>query len=221
MAKLILKDVRYHYPKSERDVLNGISVSFESGVLSTIRGRSGAGKSTLLHLLAGMDVPTGGYIVWDEKTLTKSGLDAYRRNDVGLIAQSYLLFPTRTALENVCYPMQLAGGDPKQAKKKAADLLLSVGLGTELHHRLPARMSGGEQQRVGIARCLAGNRRLIVADEPTGNLDDDNAMDVMKCLLSLAHDYGKLVIVVTHDTDIAEMADRRYYLSKGELRLEE
>ena len=173
----------------------------------------------MMYLLSGLDVPTQGEILYNGKPLHREMLDDYRRKDCSTIAQSYLLFPTRTALENVLYPMELAGQDKAEATQKAKEYLLSVGIAPELHNRLPGKMSGGEQQRVAIARCLAANADIIAADEPTGNLDEENADAVLALLKDLAHNKGKTVIIVTHDRYIADEADRQYRLEKGKLRL--
>ena len=153
----------------------------------------------------------------DGKELQAKDLDSYRRNTVATISQSYLLFPTRTVLENVMYPMQLAKMDKEAAVKEAREHLLSVGIEKELHDRLPSKLSGGEQQRVAIARCLAAHSPIIAADEPTGNLDEENAREVMRILTDLAHNHGKTVIIVTHDRVLAEQTDWQYRLEYGKL----
>lgn len=219
MADIVLKNVYYKYSGKGTDILTGVNAEFPSGTITAICGRSGAGKSTMMYLLSGLDVPTQGEIVYNGKPLRREMLDDYRRNDCSTIAQSYLLFPTRTALENVLYPMELAGQDKTTATEKAKEYLLSVGIAPELHDRLPGKMSGGEQQRVAIARCLAANADIIAADEPTGNLDEENADAVLALLKDLAHNKGKTVIIVTHDRYIADEADRQYRLEKGKLRL--
>ena len=217
---LILKDVFYQYPGNKKEVLRGINAHFPAGKVTAVCGRSGAGKSTLLYLLAGLDVPKKGDLIYRGRTLTRSMLDDYRRNETATIAQSYLLFPTRTALENVEYPLRLAGMDKDAAKKEAHEHLLSVGIGEELHNRLPARLSGGEQQRVAIARCLATHSNVIAADEPTGNLDEENAEAVVELLLELAHTHNKTIIVVTHDSYVAERCDIRMRLKHGQITVE-
>ena len=219
MADIVLKNVYYKYSGKGKDILTGVDAEFPSGTITAICGRSGAGKSTMMYLLSGLDVPTLGEILYNGKPLRREMLDDYRRMDCSTIAQSYLLFPTRTALENVLYPMELAGQDKAEAIQKAEEYLLSVGIAKELHDRLPGKMSGGEQQRVAIARCLAANADIIAADEPTGNLDEENADAVLALLKDLAHNKGKTVIIVTHDRYIADEADRQYRLEKGKLHL--
>lgn len=218
MAELLLNDVKYRYRGAKVDTLKGINAEFKNGTLSAILGHSGAGKSTLLYLISGLDSPTSGDFLVDGEPLKKAKLDKYRRNIVATISQSYLLFQTRTALENVCYPMELAKVPKAEAIKKAKEYLYMVGLNDELHDRLPKKLSGGEQQRVAIARCLAANSDIIAADEPTGNLDEETANSVMDLLIELAHTHGKNIILVTHDPSLAARADVRFKLEKGLLR---
>ena len=217
MAELILEQVHYQYPKAKKETLRGVDAIFPAGKISSIVGQSGAGKSTLLYLISGLDTPKSGRILLDGKELMARDLDTYRRNTVATISQSYLLFPTRTALENVLYPMQLAKKEKQEAITAATEYLLSVGIHKELHNRLPSKLSGGEQQRVAIARCLAAQSRIIAADEPTGNLDEENSNEVMKILTDLAHNQGKTVIIVTHDRVLAEQTDLQYRLEYGKL----
>ena len=220
MAELILKEVFYRYPGTKIDVLKGVDAVFPEGTVTAVMGRSGAGKSTMLYLLAGLDVPTGGTILYNGAELKRAMLDGYRRTEVATIAQNYLLFPTRTALENVLYPLELAKVEKNAALQEARRHLQSVGIPDELHHRLPSRLSGGEQQRVAIARALASHSNVIAADEPTGNLDEENADAVMTLLKKLAHEDGKTVIVVTHDRLLAEEADRCYRIKRGKIETE-
>ena len=220
MAELILKEVFYRYPGTKTDVLKGVDAVFPEGTVTAVMGRSGAGKSTMLYLLAGLDVPTKGTILYNGQALKKSMLDGYRRTEVATIAQNYLLFPTRTALENVLYPLELAKVEKTAALEEARRHLESVGIPEELYHRLPSKLSGGEQQRVAIARALASHSNVIAADEPTGNLDEENADAVMALLKKLAHEEGKTVIVVTHDRLLAEEADRCYRIKRGKIETE-
>ncbi len=220
MSELIIKDVRYRYGKSSKWVLDGCSAVFQKGTVSSIRGKSGAGKSTLLHLIAGFDTAVEGEITWNGRALHKSWLTDYRRHDTGIISQSFLLFQTRTVLENVCYPMLLEGIKADEAKEEAKKHLIAVGLSEEHFNRLPSKLSGGEQQRVAIARCLAGDYHLIVADEPTGNLDEENAQAILNLLTTLARERDTIVIIVTHDSEIAVQADIQYRLEGGKLKLQ-
>ena len=215
MAELILQNVTYRYPGTKTDVLKGVDAVFPAGTVTAVMGRSGAGKSTMLYLLSGLDVPTTGRILYNGQELKNSMLDGYRRTETATSAQNYLLFPTRTVLENVLYPMQLAKKEHTSAVAEAKKHLESVGIPAQLYNRLPSKLSGGEQQRVAIARALASHSNVIAADEPTGNLDEENADAVMALLKRLAHEQGKTVIVVTHDRMLAEEADRFYRLQRG------
>ena len=220
MAQLEMKGIYYRYPGTKKDILKGVDAAFPEGTVTAIMGRSGAGKSTSLYLLAGLDSPTGGQILYHGKPLTKGMLEGYRRLECATIAQNYLLFPTRTVLENVLYPMELRKMPKEEALAEAKRCLSAVGIPGELYDRLPGKLSGGEQQRTAIARALASGANVIAADEPTGNLDEENADAVMELLMKLAHAEGKTVIIVTHDRFLAEQADRRYRLSHGLLKEE-
>ena len=220
MAELRMEQVFYRYPGTKTDVLKGVDAVFPAGCVTAVMGRSGAGKSTMMYLLAGLDSPSAGRILYNGEELTKSMLDGYRRSEAATIAQNYLLFPTRTALENVLYPLELAKVEKNAALEEARRHLESVGIPEELHHRLPSKLSGGEQQRVAIARVLASHSNVIAADEPTGNLDEENADAVMTLLKKLAHEDGKTVIVVTHDRLLAEEADRCYRIKRGKIEAE-
>lgn len=215
MAELILENVTYRYHGTKKDVLKGVNATFPNGTLSAILGHSGAGKSTLLYLISGLDTSREGRVLLNGGQLRKRDLDGYRRNTVATISQSYLLFQTRTAIENVMYPMELRKVPKETAVRKAKEYLSLVGIAEELHDRLPKKLSGGEQQRVAIARCLAANSEIIAADEPTGNLDEETASSVMDLLLELAHEHGKNIILVTHDPGLAKRADICFRLEKG------
>ena len=214
---LTIENVSYKYRNSGTQAVKQASCEFEAGSIYAIMGPSGSGKSTLLSMLAGLDSPTEGDIRYEGKSLLEMDLDRYRREDISMIFQAFQLFPLLTVVENVCYPTELSGGDTKDAVKKAKELLLRVGIGEEKHKRYPANLSGGEQQRVAIARELSSGAKLILADEPTGNLDVENGDAVIEILRSLAHDDGYCVIVVTHDLDIAKRADAMYRMKGGEL----
>lgn len=220
MSELIMEGVCYRYPGTKKEILTGVDAVFRPGTVTTIMGRSGAGKSTLLYLLAGLDSPIAGRILYGGTPLQRSMLDSYRRTEAATIAQNYLLFPTRTVLENVLYPLLLSGMSKAEAIAEAKGCLGSVGIPLELYHRLPAKLSGGEQQRVAIARALASHAKVITADEPTGNLDEENAELVMKLLKKLAHEQGKTVIIVTQDSAVAEESDLVLRLKGGKLKSE-
>lgn len=215
MPSLELKSIYYRYPKSKNMVLDDVSAIFQSGTITSIQGRSGAGKSTLLHIIAGLEAPTDGEIIWDNAPI--QDLSAYRRKVVSTISQSYLLFSTRTAIENVCYPMSLTDMARSEMLEEAEKHLKSVGITKELFDRLPQKLSGGEQQRVAIARCLAAHSKIIAADEPTGNLDEENAAGIVKILQELAHKEDKIIIIVTHDPVVAKQADVKLKVQDGTL----
>ncbi|MBO5976137.1 MAG: ATP-binding cassette domain-containing protein, partial [Oscillospiraceae bacterium] len=173
MKVLELRDVRYTYQTQYQKVeaLKGINHSFESGRVHAIVGRSGSGKTTLLSLMAGLDLPTGGEVLCGGVSTAEMKLEAYRREKVAVIYQNFRLFPLLTVAENVMYPMELRGMKTRDARKKAAELIAKVGLPESALNRYPTMLSGGEQQRVAIARALGMETGILLADEPTGNLD--------------------------------------------------
>lgn len=219
MEKLALKDVTYAYRNRYQTVyaVNGVNYEFEGGKLYAIVGKSGSGKTTLLSVLAGLDLPTEGEVSYGGTSTAQLDRDKYRRDSVAVIYQSYNLFPLLTALENVMYPLQLKKTPQKQARQIAAEKILSVGLKEEHFKRFPSMLSGGEQQRVAIARALASHADVILADEPTGNLDTENGRNIIGILKQLAHEGGYCVIVVTHDLGIAEEADVVINMSDGKI----
>jgi putative ABC transport system ATP-binding protein len=214
---LSAENVVYKYRNSGAPAVKQASCVFEPGKLYAIVGPSGSGKSTLLSMLAGLDLPTDGSVRYGGESLADMDLDRYRREDISMIFQAFQLFPLLTVTENVCYPMELVGISPKDAKPMAQALLARVGISPEQMRRFPANLSGGEQQRVAIARSLASGAKTFLADEPTGNLDAENTGNIMSILSALAHDDGYCVIVVTHDTEVAETADIVYKMSDGVL----
>ena len=219
-SELTLQQVSYRYPGGSRYALDGISGTFSAGKLYAVIGPSGSGKSTLLSLMAGLDRPTEGSLQLNGSDYRSLNLDRCRRQEIAMIFQAFQLFPLLTVLENVCFPMEANGVKQKEAKAKAKELLTSVGISEEQHQRYPANLSGGEQQRVAIARALSSGAGIILADEPTGNLDTANGNQVMEILLRLAHEEGRCVIVVTHDMDIAAQADEVWRMKDGALALE-
>jgi len=220
MPELKLENVCYQYKRGDRNVVNAVTCQFEGGKLNAVIGPSGSGKTTLLSLLAGLDQPTQGQIVIDGEPLAGLDLDQYRRERVSMIFQAFQLFTLLTALENVCFPMQLNGGAKEKTSEKAKTLLASVGITEDKAKRFPANLSGGEQQRVAIARALATGARMLLADEPTGNLDKANGENVVEILQQLAHEQGYCIIIVTHDPAIAERCDRVWRMSDGVLKEE-
>ena len=217
MAKLSVENVTYRYKNSENAAVKEVNCAFEEGKIYAIIGPSGSGKSTLLSMLAGLDAPTEGNIFYEEQNLKDMDLDIYRRENISMIFQAFQLFPLLTVMENVCYPLELMGIETEEAKKQAVKCLERVGITEEKHKRFPSNLSGGEQQRVAIARSLASGAKLLLADEPTGNLDVANTGVVMEILTGLAHKDGYCVVVVTHDMEVAEMADVVYRIKDGVL----
>ena len=215
MSVLELENVSYRYKGAKTDSLRNVSFRVESGEMVSVEGQSGAGKSTLLHIIAGLDVPREGYISWDGKRV--DDLSVYRRDTASLISQSYLLFPTRTVIENVCYPMIIKGMERAKALKRAKSILNYVGLHEKLYNTYPSKISGGERQRTAIARCVGASSKIIVADEPTGNLDDSNTEIITELLIGLCREQNKIVIMATHNTQLAERADKHFYISEGVL----
>ena len=217
MSALYVENVTYQYKSGTQLTLKGVSCGFEPGFITAVVGPSGSGKTTLLSILAGLDRPTGGRVLLNGEDLSGKDMDKYRREDVSVIFQAFQLFPLLTVLENVCYPMELVGVPAKEAAEQAKLLLKKVGIGEEKWKRYPANLSGGEQQRVAISRSLASNARVLLADEPTGNLDGENSRNVVELLTRLAHEDGFCVIIVTHDPAIAEASDRVYHMADGVL----
>ena len=199
-------------------ILRGLEAAFPPNGLSTIQGASGSGKSTLLQILGGLEKPDAGEVRWKGDSIyawSRNKLAAWRNLTVGFVFQSYHLFPELSALENVEFPARLARrSDPAVG----ANLLDQVGLGARLHHR-PAELSGGEQQRVAIARALRNNPALLLADEPTGNLDTTTGHEIIDLLLRLHAERGNCMIIVTHDDRIAALGQRIYRLEEGRLML--
>ena len=211
-----LDEVRRHHGHEVR-ALDGVTLTIGSGELVAVEGPSGSGKSTLLALLGGLDTPTSGAVLLDGRDL--SGLDdrrltALRAQDIGFVFQHFNLIPTLTATQNVEAVMVPLGVPTGERRRRAEELLDRVGLAGRKHH-LPARLSGGEQQRVAIARALANRPRVLLADEPTGNLDSATAADVVALLASLAHETGVTVVLVTHDREVAARADRTIVMRDG------
>lgn len=217
MTELTLENVTYHYKGANRNVVHSVTCNFEGGKLNAVVGPSGSGKTTLLSLMAGLDQPTQGSISIDGEVLVNLDLDQYRRERISMIFQAFQLFPLLTVLENVCFPMELNGLLPKEAVSRAVDFLASVGINEDKFRRFPANLSGGEQQRVAIARSLSSGARVLLADEPTGNLDKVNGENVVEILQLLAHQEGYCVIIVTHDPAIAEKSDKVWRMSDGVL----
>lgn len=221
MQKLTAEKVTYIYQGKYQKVeaLKEVSCTFAEGNLYAVIGHSGSGKSTLLSILAGLGKPARGRVLADGEDISHIGYERHRRENVSAIYQAFCLFPALTVLENVMYPMGIAGKKRKEAAKKAGELLNKVGLTEKLYRKFPAMLSGGEQQRVAIARALASEARTILADEPTGNLDSENGKMVLDILKELVRQEDYCVVIVTHDLDIVAQADVVYAMKDG--RLEE
>ncbi len=219
---LVADEIERHYqsgPEVVR-VLRGASVVIGAGEVVTLVGASGVGKSTLLHVLGALDRPSGGHVSWEGADLFErgeAGLAQYRRHQVGFIFQFYNLLGELSALENAMLPAMLARRPNAEARELAAAALAEVGLSDRLRHR-PGELSGGEQQRVAIARAIINEPRLILADEPTGNLDPKTSAVIYDLFLQLQAERGIAFLVATHNPDLARRADRGYRLIEGRAR---
>lgn len=211
MSILSLQNISFAYDKTP--VLKDISYDFEKGKMYCIIGKSGAGKTTLLSLLSGLATPTAGEIFYDGKSIAKIDKYTFRSKYIGVVFQSFNLITKYTALENVVLSMDVAGYKTKDKKSRALELLESVGLDEDEANRRVLKLSGGQQQRVAIARALSYDPDIILADEPTGNLDRDTQKEIMEIFRELANQ-GKCVILVSHSPDVADMCDERYELTK-------
>ena len=218
---VVIRDLTKRYSQGEIEVtaLNHVSLEIATGEFLALMGPSGSGKSTLLHIIAGVDRPTSGECHVqgvDVARLNESQLADWRNQNIGFIFQTFNLIPVLTAAENVELPLLLTQLNRSQRRKQVAAALDLVGLSDRSHH-LPRQLSGGQEQRVAIARALVTDPALIVADEPTGNLDSHSAQDVLTALQSLRRDAGKTIIMVTHDPKAAAFGTRQIHLEKGEL----
>lgn len=218
MGIIDMENVFYRYSKQTRLVLGGINADFCEGTLTCIMGRSGSGKTTLLSLLAGLDTASEGRVLFMGKNLADMDRDRYRARQIGTVFQGYNLLNRASAAENIVLSMQISGVAERKKTETALNLLERVGIDGSTAHRQVSELSGGEQQRVGIARAMSHDPAVIIADEPTGNLDAETRARIMTILVSLAHDEGKCVIVVTHSRSVAMRADRVWNLKRGVLR---
>lgn len=212
-----LKNVSYCYKGKYRTVkaLDGVSYDFEPCKCYAIIGKSGSGKTTLLSLMAGLDLPTEGEIIVDGKSTKEWDRNQMRRDAVSVIYQNYNLFPLLTVQENIQYPLDLKKIPKKESAALAREVRERVELPAAYDKRMPGQLSGGEQQRVAIARALAQGCKIILADEPTGNLDSTNTRNIVEILRSLAHNDGCTVVIVTHDPAVAEQADKVLQMKDG------
>lgn len=211
MSVLSLKNISFSYGRTP--VLRDISYEFEKGKMYCIIGKSGSGKTTLLSLLSGLVSPSAGEIFYEEKSIAKIDKYTFRSKFIGVVFQSFNLITKYTAMENVILSMDVSGCKIKNKKQKALELLESVGLDEDEANRRVLKLSGGQQQRVAIARALSYGPNVILADEPTGNLDTETQNEIIEIFRKLAND-GKCVILVSHSPEVAKMCDERYELTK-------
>ncbi len=205
--------------KVKLEVLRSVNLEIESNKISVIVGASGAGKSTLLHIMGGLDRPDSGEVFFNDQNifeLSEDKLARFRNKNIGFVFQFHHLLPEFTALENVSIPRMITGKSFTAASKKAAELLEAVGMKDRINHK-PAELSGGEQQRVAVARALANDPDIILADEPTGNLDSENSEAVHQILIDLRDKMGKTFVIVTHNPGLVSLADKVYEMKDGKI----
>ena len=216
MSILKLDNVSYRYSDAKKDeyVFKDISYDFELGKSYAIRGKSGSGKTTLLSLISGLETKYEGNITYNNKNLKKQDLDKYRNTYIGIVFQSYNLLPHLTAAENIILSMEISGLKIDNKREKAIELMKSVGLDESLADRRVLKLSGGEQQRIAIARSLSYNPKIIIADEPTGNLDKETEDEILEIFDRLSHKENKCVIIVTHSKNVCDSVDYVYEIKK-------
>lgn len=215
----LLQAQNVHKSYGTLKVLKGISLNINAGEVVSIVGSSGAGKTTLLHILGTLDSSDSGSVMIDGKNLSDlkgKELARFRNKKIGFVFQFHHLLPEFTALENVQIPALIGGMNQKEAKERASNLLEKLGLASRLHHK-PSELSGGEQQRVAVARALANHPAVVLADEPSGNLDSDNARELHKLFFTLREEFGQTFIIVTHNAELADMADRKLVMKDGKM----
>lgn len=217
MTALALERVTYRYDGAARDVLRDVTARFHRGKVYTIVGKSGSGKSTLLSLVAGLDVSRSGRVLFEGEDLKSIDRDAYRARGIGVIFQAYNLITNATAVQNIVLSMHISGSRVKGKRDHAYELLARVGIDRETADRTVLKLSGGEQQRVGIARALAHDPSIIIADEPTGNLDGETEDDILGILTGLAHEENRCVVIVTHSRRVTAIADEVLGMQNGRL----
>jgi len=213
----MIKGINIHKSYGSLNVLKGINIEIHKGEVVSIVGASGAGKSTLLHLLGMLDkVDSGSIEINDEQVnnFTDKKLSDFRNHNIGFIFQFHHLLPEFTAIENVCIPAFIAKKSKKEAEARALELIDFLGLSNRIHHK-PAQLSGGEQQRLAVARALINSPKVILADEPSGNLDSENARELHKLFFSLRDKFNQTFLIVTHNEELAHMADRKLTIKDG------
>lgn len=213
---LNVNNLSYRYDDAPKDeyVLKNLNYEFECGVVYAIKGKSGSGKTTLLSLISGLEKKYEGSIKFCNTELKDINLDDYRSKDIGIVFQSYNLLPHLTAIENIILSMDISGQKYENKRKKAEELIKSVGISSDKRDRRVLKLSGGEQQRVAIARSLSYNPKIILADEPTGNLDKDTENEILKIFKKLARKENKCIIIVTHSDNVCNQSDVIYELKK-------
>ncbi len=221
---LVCQGVRKTYTEAALDteVLKGVDLSINAGELVAIIGSSGSGKSTLLHILGALDEPSAGEVIFNTTNLTSLSANKQaklRNKHIGFVYQFHHLLADFSAVENVAMPLLIGGVSKSQSRERAVELLTKVGLSHRLEHR-PSELSGGERQRVAIARALVNKPDLVLADEPTGNLDHQTALDIYELMRELNRESGTAFLVVTHDTELAEKLDKQLQMKDGELMTE-
>ncbi len=216
MGILKLENVSYRYQDAPKDqyVFQNRNYEFEQGKMYAIKGKSGSGKTTLLSIITGLEKCTEGNVFYEEKNLKKMNLDRFRNTEIGIVFQSYNLLPRLTAMENIILSMEVSKVKVKNKKEKALELMKSVGLSEEHVKRKILKLSGGEQQRIAIARSLSYNPKIIIADEPTGNLDKETENDILTIFENLARQENKCIIIVTHSQNVCDKMDVVYELKK-------
>ena len=215
----MIKGINLSKSYGDLQVLQSVDVAIKQGEIVSITGPSGAGKSTLLQLLGTLDAPKGGSVSYNDievSSLKPADMAKFRNENIGFIFQFHHLLPEFTALENVCMPAFIKNVSKKNAAIRATELLGTLGLSDRLHHK-PNELSGGEQQRVAVARALMNNPKVIFADEPSGNLDTENANELHHLFLKLRDDFGQTFVIVTHNEELAAMADRVIKMKDGKI----
>jgi lipoprotein-releasing system ATP-binding protein len=214
---LIAQNITKSY--GDLKILKGVHLEVNKGEIVSIVGASGAGKSTLLHIIGSLDQPDGGEVIINNTQITSlstKNLSAFRNKNIGFIFQFHHLLPEFTALENICIPAYIAKKSKSETEKRALELLAILGLAQRAHHK-PAAMSGGEQQRVAVARALINQPDLILADEPSGNLDSQHAKELHQLFFDLRDQFNHTFVIVTHNEDLANMADRKIIMKDGHI----